>query len=96
MYPVSYFSCKKRTAAKHDHYSNLLNNKLYYNYLANGSIADEDDYTEFKKLEKKIKKGQSSRVTAMQFGCSPSQIRREAAKIGLKFNGKLNWNNNAN
>tara|TARA_X000001036_G_C20483180_1_gene726559 strand:- start:142 stop:306 length:165 start_codon:yes stop_codon:yes gene_type:complete len=48
------------------------------------------------KLEKKIKKGQSSRVTAMQFGCSPSQIRREAAKIGLKFNGKLNWNNNAN
>jgi hypothetical protein len=33
-------------------YSNLLNNKLYYNYLANGSIADEDDYAEFKKLEK--------------------------------------------
>ncbi|MCF8423624.1 MAG: hypothetical protein K9H41_04710 [Bacteroidia bacterium] len=33
-------------------YSNFLNNKLYYNYLANGSIADEDDYNEFKKLEK--------------------------------------------
>ena len=41
------------------------------------------------RLEKKIKSGQSSRVTAMQFGCSPTQIRREAAKIGLKFNGKI-------
>ncbi len=31
---------------------NLLNNKAYYNYLANSSIVDEDDYAEFKRLEK--------------------------------------------
>ncbi|MES2513555.1 MAG: hypothetical protein V4580_05395 [Bacteroidota bacterium] len=31
---------------------NLLNNRAYYNYLANSSIVDEDDYTEFKRLEK--------------------------------------------
>ncbi len=31
---------------------NLLNNKAYFNYLANSSIADEDDYAEFKRLEK--------------------------------------------
>lgn len=31
---------------------NLLNNRAYYNYLANSSIADEDDYAEFKRLEK--------------------------------------------
>jgi outer membrane protein OmpA-like peptidoglycan-associated protein len=33
-------------------YSNFFNNKLYYNYLANGSIVDEDDYNEFRKIEK--------------------------------------------
>jgi len=33
-------------------YLNLLNNKVYYNFLAKGSIADEDDYDEFKRLEK--------------------------------------------
>ncbi len=31
---------------------NLLNNKVYFNYLGNNSIADEDDYEELKKLEK--------------------------------------------
>lgn len=31
---------------------NLLNNKAYYNYLAQSSIVDEDDLAEFKKLEK--------------------------------------------
>lgn len=31
---------------------NLLNNRAYYNYLANSSIVDEDDYAEFKRLEK--------------------------------------------
>ena len=31
---------------------NVLNNKAYYNYLANSSIIDEDDYAEFKNLEK--------------------------------------------
>lgn len=31
---------------------NLLNNKAYFNYLANSSIVDEDDYDEFKRLEK--------------------------------------------
>jgi outer membrane protein OmpA-like peptidoglycan-associated protein len=31
---------------------NLLNNKAYFNYLANSSIVDEDDYEEFKRLEK--------------------------------------------
>ncbi len=33
-------------------YINMLNNKVYYNYLANSSIVDEDDYTEYKNLEK--------------------------------------------
>lgn len=33
-------------------YINMLNNRAYYNYLANSSIVDEDDYLEFKKLEK--------------------------------------------
>jgi outer membrane protein OmpA-like peptidoglycan-associated protein len=31
---------------------NMMNNKAYYNYLANSSIVDEDDYAEFKRLEK--------------------------------------------
>lgn len=31
---------------------NIMNNKAYYNYLSNSSIADEDDYAEFKRLEK--------------------------------------------
>ncbi|MCD6018377.1 MAG: hypothetical protein K0S53_1498 [Bacteroidetes bacterium] len=31
---------------------NMMNNKTYYNYLANSSIVDEDDYAEFKRLEK--------------------------------------------
>lgn len=31
---------------------NMLNNKAYYDYLANSSIVDEDDYTEFTRLEK--------------------------------------------
>jgi outer membrane protein OmpA-like peptidoglycan-associated protein len=31
---------------------NLLNNRAYYNYIANSSIVDEDDYAEFKRLEK--------------------------------------------
>jgi hypothetical protein len=31
---------------------NLLNNRAYFNYLANSSIVDEDDYAEFKRLEK--------------------------------------------
>lgn len=31
---------------------NMLNNKVYYNYLANSNIVDEDDYTELKRLEK--------------------------------------------
>lgn len=43
------------------------------------------------KLKKKIKEGKSSRHVAMQFGCSPSTIRRKAAELGLKFNGKTNW-----
>tara|TARA_R100000734_G_scaffold19136_1_gene18417 strand:+ start:7971 stop:8144 length:174 start_codon:yes stop_codon:yes gene_type:complete len=43
------------------------------------------------KLKNKIKNGQSSRETAMQFGCSPTHIRRVAAEVGLKFNAKSNW-----
>ena len=31
---------------------NLLNNKVYFNFLGNSSIVDEDDYTELKRLEK--------------------------------------------
>lgn len=31
---------------------NMMNNKAYYDYLANSSIVDEDDYAEFKRLEK--------------------------------------------
>ncbi|MBC7696356.1 MAG: hypothetical protein H7141_13020 [Burkholderiales bacterium] len=31
---------------------NIMNNKVYYNYLANSSIVDEEDYVEFKRLEK--------------------------------------------
>jgi len=31
---------------------NMMNNKVYYNYLANSSIVDEEDYNEFKRLEK--------------------------------------------
>ena len=31
---------------------NIMNNKVYYNYLSNNNIADEDDYNEFKRLEK--------------------------------------------
>tara|TARA_R100000664_G_C2742727_1_gene130945 strand:+ start:825 stop:995 length:171 start_codon:yes stop_codon:yes gene_type:complete len=44
------------------------------------------------KLKQKIKDGQSSRLTAMQFGCSQTTIRRKAKEIGLKFNSKTNWN----
>ena len=43
------------------------------------------------KLKQKIIEGKSSRHVAMQFGCSPSTIRRKAAELGLKFNGKTNW-----
>jgi hypothetical protein len=43
------------------------------------------------KLKQKIIEGKSSRLVAMQFGCSPSTIRRKAAELGLKFNGKTNW-----
>ena len=31
---------------------NLLNNKVYFNFLGNSSIVDEDDYEELKRLEK--------------------------------------------
>ncbi|MES2566692.1 MAG: hypothetical protein V4565_07485 [Bacteroidota bacterium] len=31
---------------------NMMNNKAYYNYLGKSSIVDEDDYAEFKRLEK--------------------------------------------
>jgi len=31
---------------------NLFNNKVYYNYVSNGSIVDEDDYEELKRIEK--------------------------------------------
>lgn len=31
---------------------NMMNNKVYYNYLFNSSIVDDEDYTEFKRLEK--------------------------------------------
>lgn len=31
---------------------NLLNNKVYYNFMANSSLVDEDDYAELKRLEK--------------------------------------------
>ncbi len=31
---------------------NLMNNKVYYNFLANSSLVDEDDYAEIKRLEK--------------------------------------------
>jgi hypothetical protein len=31
---------------------NLLNNKVYFNFLGNSSIVDEDDYSELKRLEK--------------------------------------------
>jgi len=30
---------------------NLLNNKVYYNFLGNNSLVDEDDYEELKRLE---------------------------------------------
>lgn len=33
-------------------FSNFLNNKVYFNYLNNSSIVDEDDYDELKKIEK--------------------------------------------
>lgn len=33
-------------------YSNLLNNKIYYNYLAKSSLVDDDDYEQLKELEK--------------------------------------------
>lgn len=48
------------------------------------------------KLKEKIKAGQSSRIVAMQLGCSPSTVRRKAAEMGLKFHGKTNWNKYAN
>ncbi len=31
---------------------NMMNNKVYFNYLSNSSIADEDDFQEFKRIEK--------------------------------------------
>ncbi len=31
---------------------NLMNNKVYYNFLGNSSLVDEDDYAEIKRLEK--------------------------------------------
>jgi outer membrane protein OmpA-like peptidoglycan-associated protein len=31
---------------------NLMNNKVYYNFLANSRLVDEDDYAEIKRLEK--------------------------------------------
>ncbi len=31
---------------------NLLNNKVYFNFIGNSSIVDEDDYEELKRLEK--------------------------------------------
>jgi len=43
------------------------------------------------RLKEKIKQGKSSRVVAMQFGVSPSTIRRKAAEIGMKFNCKTTW-----
>tara|TARA_R110000744_G_scaffold37999_1_gene86958 strand:- start:698 stop:856 length:159 start_codon:yes stop_codon:yes gene_type:complete len=43
------------------------------------------------KLKEKIIEGKSSRHVAMQFGVSPTTIRRKAAEIGLKFNGKTTW-----
>ena len=33
-------------------FANLLNNKVYFNYLGNNSLVDEDDYTELKRIEK--------------------------------------------
>ena len=33
-------------------YANLLNNKIYYNYLAKNSLVDDEDYEELKGLEK--------------------------------------------
>ncbi len=33
-------------------YANLLNNKIYYNYLAKSSLVDDDDYDQLKELEK--------------------------------------------
>jgi len=33
-------------------FANFMNNKVYFNYLGNSSIVDEDDYTELKRLEK--------------------------------------------
>ena len=43
------------------------------------------------KLKQKIKQGESSRVVAMQFGVSPSTIRRKAKEMGLFFNAKSGW-----
>ncbi len=33
-------------------FSNFLNNKIYFNYLAKSSLVDDDDYQDLKKLEK--------------------------------------------
>ncbi len=33
-------------------FANFMNNKVYFNYLGNSSIVDEDDYIELKRLEK--------------------------------------------
>ncbi len=33
-------------------FANFMNNKVYFNYLANSSIVDEDDYKELQRLEK--------------------------------------------
>lgn len=33
-------------------YANLLNNKIYYNYLSKSSLVDDDDYEQLRELEK--------------------------------------------
>ena len=43
------------------------------------------------KLKEKIIEGKSSRHVAMQFGVSPSTIRRKAKEMGLSFNAKSGW-----
>jgi len=43
------------------------------------------------KLKQKIIEGKSSRHVAMQFGCSPSTIRRKAKELGLKFETQTWW-----
>lgn len=62
-YKIQYFIGKQMKAQKYSSevqkkmnipfdakYSGLLNNQVVLNYMANNNIADEDDYTEMKKL----------------------------------------------